>query len=364
MKGVNFLNLLLRSFIFVCLGLIISCTNSDRVEETALFTENQPAVAKNSSRNFKLLILDSQTGEPYKEVREAMLERLSYWGYREGGNLSLAYFVIENDIKKGEAILKEQLPNNYDIIFINGTVMTVAAKNVLLGKDQVAVFAANTDPVGIGVIEDFDAPPKYNFTGVHYPLRVATRFEFIKELMPKAKIIGLIYADMPQSRSYRKWAEELFKTNLEFKNFKIIFRSVPLVVGEKGSKYMAEAAKRFVLELDPIVDVFLAPNDQMGVQEYFCRMVYENATKPLIGLGKESVMQGWGATMVVYPSNRSMGHQAARMIKELFEGRSIKEIYPEWPKNNGFAFDLRKAEEFGIKVPVEYIEMSGENIVK
>ena len=102
----------------------------------------------------------------------------------------------------------------------------------------------------------------------------------------------------------------------------------------------------------------------MGVQEYFSRMVYENATKPLVGLGKESVMKGWGAAMVIYPSSHSMGRQAARMIKQLLEGKSIKEIYPEWPKENGFAFDLNKTAKFGIKVPVEYIELAGENIVK
>lgn len=364
MRNITFFDLWPKLLICISAVLIISCTNDNQPRKAKSLSQEPAAEIKTPWRVFKLLTLDSQTGEPYQEVREAMLLRLQSWGYIQGKNLELTHFIIENDVKRGEQILKEQLPSNYDIIFINGTVMTVAAKNVLLGKQQKVVFAANTDPAGIGVIEDFDLPPKYNFTGVHYPLKVETRFRFIKALMPQAKTIGLIYADMPQSRSYRRWVEELFANDPEFSDLKIIFRSVPLVTGEKGTKYMAQAAKEFVLELDPLVDVFLAPNDQMGVQEYFCRMVYECATKPLVGLGKESVMQGWGATMVVYPSNRSMGRQAAKMIKEIFEGKPIKEIYPEWPRENGFAFDLSKAREFGVKIPVEYIEMSGDNIIK
>ena len=93
-------------------------------------------------------------------------------------------------------------------------------------------------------------------------------------------------------------------------------------------------------------------------------MVYANATKPLIGLGRKDVMLGWGATMVIYPSPVSMGRQAARMIKELFTGRDIKKIIPEWPKEYGLAFDLDKTAEFGIKVSIEYLEMAGEDVIK
>ncbi|MBU2251129.1 MAG: hypothetical protein KKH25_02640, partial [Candidatus Omnitrophica bacterium] len=353
-----------KIYFFIFLVLFAACSNNDLSLKAKKESKPAPEV-KASGRVFKLLIMDSQSGEPYRQVREAMLESLNSWGYLQGENLNLTYFTIENDVEKGEEILKQQIANNYDIIFINGTVMTVAASRVLLDKpQQPVVFAANTDPVGIGVIEGFDLPPNHNFTGVHYPLRVNTRFKFIKELMPQARTIGLIYADMPQSRSYRRWVEELFETDPDFKDLRVIFRSVPLVTGKEGTKFMAQAAKEFVLELDPLVDVFLAPNDQMGVQEYFSRMVYANSTKPLVGLGKESVMDGWGATMVIYPSSQSMGRQAARMVKQLFEGRPIKDIYPEWPKENGFAFDLNKTAGFGIKVPVEYIELAGENIVQ
>jgi putative ABC transport system substrate-binding protein len=182
--------------------------------------------------------------------------------------------------------------------------------------------------------------------------------------MPQARSFGFIYADMPQSHSYVQWLKEQLEKNPEFGNIQIVFRKVPLVTGEHGDQQMAEAAEKHVKELDASVDVFLKPVDQMGTRRNFSEMVYRTASKPLIGVVKDDVMARWGATAVVYPSHDSIGKQAARMIRELFEGKAVAEILPEWPKEYGFAIDLTKARQFGLIVPVEILQMAGENIVK
>ena len=43
--------------------------------------------------------------------------------------------------------------------------------------------------------------------------------------MPKARTISLIYADMPQSRSYRRWLELLFAEDPRFRDMRIVFRA-------------------------------------------------------------------------------------------------------------------------------------------
>ncbi len=313
---------------------------------------------------YRLLILDSQEGNPYDEIRAALLAALAQQGYVENQNLNVKLQVIGNDRTQGERLLVEELKNRYDVIYVGGTVATIAAKNVLLGKSQSVVFAAPTDPVGIGVIRDFNSPPFANFTGVCYPVPPKARLKFIKQLLPKAKTLGLIYADMPQSRSYNKWVQDLITNDPEFKGINIIVRSVPLVTGEAGDIKMAEAAIPLIRELDPQVDAFIKPNDQLGTRRTLAEVIYKTATKPLIGIVKDDVMGQWGATAVVYPSHVSIGGQAARMIKELFQGRQIADITPEWPKQYGFAIDLPKAKKFQLTVPVEILQLSGDNIVK
>lgn len=313
----------------------------------------------------KLLILDSQEGEPYQTARKALLAQLDKYGYVVGKNLQTTYYSIENDKDTGKKILSAELSNHYDVIFVNGTIMAIAAKEIAFAQDKYHfVYTCVTDPVGIGLIDDFDNSPKANFTGVSFPIPVQSRFKFILQLMPNIKNIGLIYADMPQSQSYRQWIDTLLKQEDEFKGIKVLYRTVPLITGEMGNAQMTEVAKKYVAELDSLVDIFISPNDQLGATPPFAQMVYKNATKPLIGLGLKDVVEHWGATMAIYPSQESAGQQAAFMIKSLFEGQSIKTLIPQWPKQNGFAFDLKKAKQFGIKIPIQMIELAGENIVK
>ncbi len=332
----------------------------------ALMVAMPASFAEEASRAHKLLILDSQQGNPYDEVRVALAHALERQGHVEGKNLHTTLRFAGNDVRQGERMLRDALKaNRYDVIFVGGTVATIAAKNVLLGDmSQRVVFAAPTDPVGIGVIKDFNSKPFANFTGVCYPVPPKVRLKFIRQLLPKAGTLGLIYADMPQSHSYNQWVKDLIANDPEFKGLKVIFRPVPLVTGEHGDQLMAEAALPIIRELDAQVDAFIKPNDQLGTRRQFAEVVYKTASKPLIGITRDDVMGHWGATAVIYPSHTSIGAQAAHMIKDLFQGRPLADITPEWPKTYGFAVDLPKAKQFQITVPVEILQLAGENIVK
>jgi len=312
---------------------------------------------------FKLLIIDSQVGEPYQSARESLLKTLEAAGYNKGKNLEITIETIGNDQKKAEEVIKANINKNFDVIFANGTVVTIAAKNTAFNDKQKFVFACVTDPVGVGVIKDFKTPPFANFTGVSFPVPVKSRLKFVKELLPKAKTFGLIYADMPQSVSYKKWVEEILQADPDFKDTKVIFKPIELIKGDGGSEKMAAAAVPMIKQLDSQVDAFIAPNDQMGVQKYLGLAISTNSKKPFIGLGLKDVMEEWGAVASIYPSYESMGEQSAKMIIEIFKGKAIKDIMPEWPKKSGFSFNLKKAKTYGITVPAKLIELAGKNIV-
>lgn len=317
------------------------------------------------SSDYHLLLMDSQAGEPYKTAREALLKRLAFLGYEENKNLHLTYHSIGNDQQHGEDLLTQALEKQkYDAVFVNGTVMTMAAKAVAFNTDQPFIYTCVTDPVGVGVIDEFYKAPKANFTGVSYPVPVKSRLRFITRLFPNVKAIGVIYADMAQSHSYNKWLKELIANNNDFKSIQLLFRSVPLLTGEEGSKKMADSAIQHVKELNEKVDLFLSPNDQMGVSPFFPQMVYQHATKPLVGLTLKDVIEKRGATVSIYPSQKSAGYQAAHMLSRLFSGESFQALHPEWPHENGFAFDLSKTKQFNIAIPIDMIELAGKNIVK
>lgn len=356
--------LLIISMLVIC-AVITALWFMQNKRQSFEVQQPQPVAVKTVTTTRKLLIVDSQEGNPYDQVRASLLKNLADQGYIEGKNLEVTMHFIGNDIKQGEAILQSEKDNHYNVIFVGGTVATMAAKNILLGDStQNVVFAAPTDPVGIGVIKDFKSKPFSNFTGVCYPVPVESRLRFIQKLMPNAKTIGLIYADMPQSVSYNKWLTDAIDNDPEFRDLKIIFRKVPLITGEDGDAAMAKLAIAHILELDSQVDVFIKPCDQMGTRKQLANAIYDNATKPLIGLVRDDVMEHWGATATMYPSHDSIGKQSAQMVTAIFEGKSSSDIYPEWPKGFGLAFDMNKTQNFDIEVPTEMLLMAGEDIVK
>lgn len=311
--------------------------------------------ADSSSRVYRILIVDSQKGEPYESVRKSMLEELDRLGYKPGKNLSVKHYSIGNKEGATRSIWDSESHLSYDVIFLNGTVAAEGFKKLAFGNMKYKfVFGAVTDPVGEGLIDKFDAPPKANFTGVGYPVKIEERLRFIRQVMPAARKIALIDADMPQSRSYRKWVEEALKLP-EFKDLQVIFRSVEFVRSEEGHRRMTELAKRHVLELDAQVDAYMTPNDQMGVQQPFAEMVYKTGTKPLVAVSKKEVTDGWGATMAYYPDQEASGRMIAGMIKLLFEGQPMQAIPPRWPQG-GYAFDLNKARKFKLNIPPKLLE--------
>jgi putative ABC transport system substrate-binding protein len=330
----------------------------------SLFVPGAVMAGSDPGRTYHLLILDSQTGTPYADIRAAMLGVLSDSGYRVGENLHLTTHTIGNDVSSGERLLTAALETPPDVVFVGGTTATIAARNVLLGIGLPVVFAGTTDPVGIGVIDDFYQPPKANFTGVSYPVPVEARFRFIRHLLPQAHRIGLIYADMPQSHSYNAWIRQLLEREPLFHDMEVKFLPVQLVVGDQGDMQMARQAVHLVRAIDTEVDAYISPNDQLGSREEFARVIQVESDKPLIGLVRDDVMAGWGALATVYPLHDHIGKQAGAQVRDLFAGRPVSEIEPQRPSCFGYAVDLRLAQKLGLKVPVGILQMAGENIVR
>lgn len=312
-------------------------------------------------KGYSLLYVDSQKGEPYKTLRLAIVDRLITLGFGEQ-YLKIRYLSLGNREDILKRIFKEGSRPPFDVIFSAGTYATNGLKKYVMNDPQYKViFGAVTDPIGIGVIEGFDVAPRHNFTGVSYPVSVVDRLRFIQQVLPKATKIGYIHSNMLQSKSYTLWLKEALKED-EFKDLELIERTVEFIPGDGGTKRMARYAKYHAEELDPIVDLFLSPNDQMGVQADFAREVTSVASKPLIGLGKKDVMENWGAMMSFYPDIEKSGQKLALMIARVLQGTSFNNV-PATQPEAGVAIDLNLALRHGITFPKNIISQAGKNII-
>ena len=107
------------------------------------------------------------------------------------------------------------------------------------------------------------------------------------------------------------------------------------------------------LAIQDQVDLFVSPSDIMGTDPAFARMMAASVDKPLIGLGRDDVVQQWGALGSIYPSVPDIGRQAGGMVARLFDGEPVSRVYPETPARTGYALDLDQARRFGLEVSDE-----------
>lgn len=313
-----------------------------------------PPLALGNGQSKNILIIDSQKGSPYHEVRQILLKELKTKGLTEENGFFYEYYSLSHYEGTAKNLWEHRITKKkYDVIFLNGTIATRSFKEIAWKKlPHIFIYATVTDPLGLGVISQYGHPPPGNFTGVTSHLPIHVRLDFIKQLLPNIKNIGLIYADMPQSQSYRENLEKLMSRK-EWKGIQIHFRKVEFIPSDGGHIRMAKIAEQHVEALNPIVDVFISPSDQMGAQKPFAQMVLNTATKPLIGIGPSDVLNKWGATASIYLDLENIAKHAAIMIEQAAKDQSVKNIYPIYPQKYRIAINRPLAEKFGLSLPEE-----------
>lgn len=299
----------------------------------------------------RLLFIDTQAGAPYDDSRQATIDELRRLLARQGRRLEVQHYSLQHYDGIATRIWHNlgEAERHHDAVVVNGTMAAQAFRDLAKEQPQQRFFfLAVTDPVGLGLIEGFDRPPSANFTGISYPVPVRERLRLLRAAMPEARTIGLIYADMPQSHSYRRWLDEAL-AEPEFRDLKVLYRQIPFVPSDGGQQRMARLAAAEAQQLDGQVDLFMAPNDQLGVQPYFAQALAPVISKPLMGVGERDVREGWGAAFTIYADQAEAGRQLAEMLFLHVSGSPFAQLRPQPPRKFGVLYDPALSQRFGLK---------------
>ena len=301
----------------------------------------------------RILIIDSEEGEPYDSFRVAFVEELTRRGCPGGSEPAFQRYSLSNEIGRARRVFQIESFPEYDAVVLQGTIAAIAFHELDYGNLSQHYFFGNvTDPISVGLIDAFDRAPPANFTGISYPVPPVERLRFIRRLMPEARTIGLIHTDMPQSLAYNERLRDALARE-DLRDLQVVTREVPFVPGEHGMRRSIVLAREYVTELNGRVDLFLSPNDQMGVREEFARMVAGNASAPLIGLGEYEVHSNLGATASLFASTTAAGRELATMVYKYVQGADFAAIHPPEPAYD-VAINPVLASRFGIRIPEQY----------
>ncbi len=123
--------------------------------------------------------------------REGFLEGLKEEGIEEGKNLTV-------DVKNAAADREQQnrsvtfVSDKVDLVCAIATPSAQSAYNSAMKADIPVIYTAVTDPVA-AKLADKDGKPAGNVTGTSDELPVEEQLKMIREMLPDAKKIGIIY---------------------------------------------------------------------------------------------------------------------------------------------------------------------------
>jgi len=265
------------------------------------------------------------------EARKGFIDRLLELGYKDGENLKIDYQNAQGDQSVLNSIANNFVQGKKDLIL---AISTPAAQAVInLTKDIPILFTAVTEPKFCGLV----AP---NVTGTSDMVPVEKQIGLIKQLLPDAKKIAVLYCsnEINSKIQAEMAANAANKLGMETKNYTIS---------------NSNELQQVVEYMDKSIDAIFVPTDNLVVS---CMpIVSKIATShriPIICSEVASVKNGAVATygMDYY----ELGRITARQAADILEGKKKPENMPiEYLKDTKLTLNYEIIEKLKIKIPEE-----------
>ena len=172
----------------VCtMGMVAGCGGNTSDNGTA-----GTQAAEASGDSYKIGISQFAEHGSLDNCREAFLEGLKEAGIEEGKNLTVEYQNAQTDTGTASTIADSFVSGKVDMICAIATPCASSAYNSCLNTDIPVVYTAVSDPVSAGLANE-DGTSIGNITGSSDILPVEEQLKMIREMMPEAKKIGILY---------------------------------------------------------------------------------------------------------------------------------------------------------------------------
>ncbi|MBE5961708.1 MAG: ABC transporter substrate-binding protein [Lachnospiraceae bacterium] len=278
--------------------------------------------------------------------RNGFIEGLKAAGYTEGENITFYYENAQTDGGIASQIVDNFLEKGCDLICGIATPMAQSAYGAAKKQDVPVIFTAVTDPVA-AELANADGTPAGNVTGTSDKLPVEMQLEMIREVMPGAKTIGILYCTSEVNSISA--IEEYKEAAGEF-GFTIV---------ESGIQTTADiplAADGLIGQVDCLTN--LTDNTVVSCLPVILEKARE-AGIPIFGSEVEQVKIGClGAVGLDY---YSLGIQTGKMAAQVLRGeKKACEIPFEVIEEAAFYGNTAVAEKLGITIPDALIEKAAQ----
>ena len=278
--------------------------------------------------------------------REGFLEGLKQEGIVEGENLKVLYENAQADGGMASQIADNHVAQKADLLCAIATPMAQAAYSVARKQDIPVIFTAVTDPIAAELAEA-DGTPAGEVTGTSDKLPVEKQLEMIRQMMPEATKIGILYCTS-EVNSESAIAE--YEAAAPTYGFEIVTEAVSSVADIPLA----------VDQLLPKVDCLNNLTDNTVVSAL--QIVLDAAAKagkPVFGSEIEQVKKGCLATVGL--DYFDLGVQTGKMAAAVLKGeKKASEINFQIIEEAAFYGNTAVAENLGMTIPAELVESAAE----
>ena len=279
--------------------------------------------------------------------REGFLEGLKEEGIEEGKNLKVDVKNAAADQGTTKQISDGFVSDKVDLICAIATPSAQAAYNSAMNSDIPVVYTAVTDPIAAKLANE-DGTPVGNVTGPSDELPIKAQLEMIREMLPDATKIGIMYTT---SEVNSVSALEKYKDLAGDYGFTIV---------EKGVTQTADISLATDELLDE-VDCISNLTDNTVVNSLSTIMDKANEKNiPVFGSEIEQVKIGCVAAEGL--DYIALGKQTGKMAAQILKGeKKASEMNFETITEPGFYVNTAVAENLGITVPQDLADNAVES---
>lgn len=278
--------------------------------------------------------------------REGFLEGLAEEGIEEGKNLTVLYENANGDGAVSSQIASGFISQKADLICAIATPAAQSAYSAARKENIPVIYTAVTDPVSAELANE-DKTPVGEITGTSDRLPVTEQLAMIREILPDAKKIGIMYSTSEVNSL--STLEEYKEAAAEY-GFEIV---------ESGVSTAADvplAADQLVEKVDCINN--LTDNTVVSALQ----VVLDAAGKkgiPVFGSEIEQVKNGCLASVGL--DYVELGRQTGRMAAKVLKGEAkASEMSFEIIEGGSFYGNSKVAENLGITLPEDLVSDAAE----
>jgi putative ABC transport system substrate-binding protein len=288
----------------------------------------------NSSTLKNIGIIQLVQHDALDSANKGFVDALKEKGYEDGKNIKIEQQNAQGEMTNAQTIAKQFTDEKKDLIFAIATPAAQAIYNAT--KDIPTVFTAVTDPVSAEIAKDWKSSGT-NLTGTSDKVPVDKQIKLLKQLLPNAKTVGVIY-NTSETNSV-----------IQVNELKAAAEKEGLAVKEVGVTTVNEINQNLASALKSIDALYTPTDNTVASGHSLIGKLCLDANVPIIGAEEAVVTKGGLASIGI--DYYKLGKEAGAKAIEILEGKKPSDVEITTLSEMSFTINTDVAKKLNITLP-------------